>query len=134
MTRRNGALGWVVAGLGLLLCCCLVPYLISSVYSVASTLLQMPAATRWLWGDWLSTVIDPSGAMYRLMVEAPICCGGAVGLLLAVFGIVWVANGRESEEQEAAEETYEPAILAEAETPVEPAAEPDAEDIGRATW
>jgi hypothetical protein len=134
MTRRNGVLGWVVAGLGLLLCCCLVPYLISSVYSVSSTLLQMPAATRWLWGDWLSTVIDPSGAMYRLMVEAPICCGGAVGLLLAVFGIVWVVNGVEGEEQEAAEETYEPAILAEAETPVEPAAEPDAEAIERATW
>jgi hypothetical protein len=68
------------------------------------------------------------------MVEAPICCGGAVGLLLAVFGIVWVVNGVEGEEQEAAEETYEPAILAEAETPVEPAAEPDAEAIERATW
>lgn len=136
MNRRRGSLGWIVAGLGLLLCCCLVPYLISSVYSVASTLLQVPAATKWLWGDWLSTVINPNDPMYRLVVEAPICCGGAMGLLLAVLGIVWIANGGASEGQDLAEETYEPNVAAEAEATPVSAEEPEVQDqdIDRATW
>jgi hypothetical protein len=130
MNRRRGSLGWIVAGLGLVLCCCLLPYLISSVYSVASTLLQVPAATKWLWGDWLSTVINPNDPMYRLVVEAPICCGGAMGLLLTVLGIVSVLNIAEREEEDEVAEAYQPEA-----TPVPPE-EPEAQDrdIDRATW
>ena len=133
MNRRRDGLGWIVAGLGLLLCICLLPYLISSVYSVASTLLNVPAATRWLWGDWLSTVIAPDGMAYRLVVEAPVCCVGALGLLITVLGIVWLVSGREDGEPGAEEETYGAETPGEAETS-EPAREPVVPDIDRATW
>jgi len=133
MNRRRDGLGWIVAGLGLLLCICLLPYLISSVYSVASTLLNVPAATRWLWGDWLSTVIAPDGMAYRLVVEAPVCCVGALGLLIAILGIVWLVSGREDGEPEAAVETYEAGIAPE-DLATEPVDEPVVPDIDRATW
>jgi hypothetical protein len=135
MNRRRASLGWIVAGLGLVLCCCQLPYLISSIYSVASTLLQVPAATRWLWGDWLSTVFNPNDPMYRLVVEAPICCGGAIGLLLTVLGIVAVLNLAGSEDQEEAVDTVRTEIAAEADaTPSseEPIAQD--QDIDRSTW
>jgi len=133
MNRRRDGLGWIVAGLGLLLCICLLPYLISSVYSVASTLLNVPAATRWLWGDWLSTVIAPDGMAYRLIVEAPVCCVGALGLLIAILGIVWLVSGRVDGEPEAAVETYEADIPPE-DVATEPVDEPVVPDIDRATW
>ena len=133
MNRRRDGLGWIVAGLGMLLCICLLPYLISSVYSVASTLLNVPAATRWLWGDWLSTVIAPDGMAYRLIVEAPVCCVGALGLLIAILGIVWLVSGRVDGEPEAAVETYEADIPPE-DVATEPVDEPVVPDIDRATW
>ena len=133
MNRRRDGLGWIVAGLGLLLCICLLPYLISSVYSVASTLLNVPAATRWLWGDWLSTVIAPDGMAYRLVVEAPVCCGGALGLLIAVLGIVWLVSGRGNGVPEAEVGTYEADIPAE-DVVTRPVDEPIVPDIDRATW
>jgi TRAP-type C4-dicarboxylate transport system permease small subunit len=135
MNQRRGSLGWIVAGLGLLLCCCLLPYLISSIYSVASTLLQVPAATKWLWGDWLSGAINPNDPLYRLVVEAPICCGGALGLLLTVLGIVWVVNGRESEENAAAERSESTTVAGTEATPESTEAqEAPYQEIDRATW
>lgn len=130
MNRRTGSSGWIVGALGLLLCLCLLPYLISSIYSVASTLFRVDAATQWLWGDWLSTVLDPGGTAYRLLVEAPVCCGGAVGLLIMVLGVVWLVTSREDEEPQVPEETCE------AELPLEEdsADEPIVPDIDRATW
>lgn len=133
MNRRRDGLGWIVAGLGFLLCICLLPYLISSVYSAASTLLKVPAATRWLWGDWLSTILAPDGVAYRLVVEAPVCCGGALGLLITVLGIVWLVGGREDGEPEAEAETYEADIPAE-DVATGPVDEPIVPDIDRATW
>lgn len=132
MDRRRGGLGWVVAGLGMLLCICLLPYLISSAYSVAGALFQVETATQWLWGDWLSTVLDPGNAAYRLLVEAPVCCGGAVGLLITVLGVVWLVSGRGDEElgpEEATSETDLPVLdeVTEPEEPVIP-------DMDRATW
>jgi hypothetical protein len=132
MNRRRGSLGWIVAGLGLLLCICLLPYLISSVYSVASTLFHVDAATQWLWGDWLSTVIDPGGAAYRLVVEAPVCCGGAVGLLITVLGIVWLMGGRGDEDSRPEEEPFEGELLED--EAAEHREEPIVPDIDRATW
>jgi hypothetical protein len=136
MNRRRGSSGWIVAGLGLLLCICLLPYLISSVYSVASTLFQVDTVTRWLWGDWLSTLLDPNGMAYRLMVEAPVCCGGAVGLLLTVFGGLWLLNGRTEEEEEIGEALEAEEEACDAELPLEDDSldEPISQDIDRATW
>lgn len=132
MNRRRGSLGWTVAGLGLLLCICLLPYLVSSVYSVASTLFRVEAATQWLWGDWLSTVLDPGGTAYRLLVEAPVCCGGTIGLLITVLGALWLVGGRGEDELLPDEGPREE------EVPAEEAAEPDEEpivpDSERATW
>lgn len=135
MNRRRGSPGWIVAGLGLLLCICLLPYLISSVYSVTSTLFQVDAATQWLWGDWLSTLLNPTGTAYRLLVEAPVCCGGAIGLLLAILGGLWLLNGRAQEEQapevlETQEEVCDTEFPPEDDSPEEPIVP----DIDRATW
>lgn len=95
MERRGISLGIVIAGLGLALSCCLLPYLISSAYSVASVVLQVPDASKWLWGDWLSTVLDPTTGLYRLVVESPVCCVGVLGLLTTVVGVVWLVSGRD---------------------------------------
>jgi len=94
MERRGCGTGAVMLVLGLALSCCLLPYLISSVYSVMSTLLQEQPATQWLWGDWLSSIIPADNPLYRLLVEAPICCGAALALLVAVLGFVWLFNNR----------------------------------------
>ncbi len=60
MERRGCGLGCIIVGLGLLLSACLMPYLISSMYALVSTLLQVPAVPDWLWGDWLNTVVGES--------------------------------------------------------------------------
>ena len=102
MERRGCGLGCLLLGLGLVLSACLMPYLVSSVYSIASTLLQVPAAPNWLWGDWLNTVAGESDALYMFLAEGPICCVGAIGLLIIVLGLVIAisGSGREYELEE----------------------------------
>ena len=106
MERRGCGLGCVFAGLGLLLTLCLLPYLVSSVYSVASALLQVPTAPNWLWGDWLNTVFGQDALVYMLFAEGPICCVGAVGLLIIILGIVMVISGLGQGEEDYSEEEY----------------------------
>ena len=111
MERRGCGLGCIIAGLGLLLSVCLMPYLVSSVYALASTLFQVPAAPNWLWGDWLNTVVGESEFLYMLMAEGPMCCVGAIGLLIVVLGLVLMINGLGQGEEyeieaEYAEEEY----------------------------
>jgi hypothetical protein len=98
MERRGCGFGCIVAWLGLALGCCLLPYLISSVYSVVTALLQIPSV-NWLWGDWLSTVIDPSSSLYMLLAEGPVCCVGAIALLITVLGLVMTISNLGQVEQ-----------------------------------
>lgn len=104
MERRGCGLGCIITGLGLLLSLCLLPYLVSSVYSVVSALLQVPAAPNWLWGDWLNSVAGESDALYMLLAEGPICCVGAIGLLIIILGLVIAISGSGREEVEFEEE------------------------------
>ena len=106
MERRGSGLGCIIAGLGLILSCCLLPYLISSIYSIASSLLQVPAASTWLWGDWLGSVVGSGDALYMVMAEGPICCVGTIALLIIILGIVIMITGTGSEEVYYAEEEY----------------------------
>ena len=93
MERRGCGLGCVVAGLGLLLSCCLLPYLISSIYSIVSSLLQVPTATSWLWGDWINTVVGSNSSLYMILAEGPICCVGSIALLIVILGVVMTISG-----------------------------------------
>ncbi len=104
MERRGFGLGVSIAGLGLILSCCLLPYLISSVYSIAVGMLQMPAATKWLWGDWLNKVIGGSNPMYMVLAEGPICVAGIAGLLILVVGVLLAVGGIEEDDESYAEE------------------------------
>jgi hypothetical protein len=92
MERRGCGLGCIIAGLGLLLSCVLMPYFVSSAYSILAALLQVPAAPNWLWGDWLNTVVGGSDLLYMLLAEGPICCGAAITLLIIIFGFVLILN------------------------------------------
>jgi hypothetical protein len=133
--RRTNSLGCIIAGLGVGLAACLLPYLISSVYSVVSTLLQQSTATRWLWGDWLSTFVDPRGDVYRLLVELPICCVGAIGLLLIVLGVVLMLRVGEPDEEGLPPEEY---LLPEAEgeglRPPSPGPDSEDQDTSQPPW
>jgi hypothetical protein len=91
-------------GLGLLLSLCLLPYLVSSVYSVVSALLEVPSAPNWLWGDWVNSVAGESDALYMLLAEGPICCVGAIGLLIIILGLVLAISGAGQVEDEIEEE------------------------------
>jgi hypothetical protein len=93
MERRGCGLGCVIAGLGLILGCCLLPYLLSSIYSIITALLQVPAATNWLWGDWIGTIAGDSDALYMMLAEGPICCVGSIALLIVILGLVLVILG-----------------------------------------
>jgi hypothetical protein len=95
MERRGCGLGCVVALLGLLLSCCLLPYLLSSIYSIATAVLDVSSATTWLWGDWISTLplIGESDVLYMGLAEGPICCAGSLALLVVIFGVVAVISG-----------------------------------------
>jgi len=101
MERRGCSLGCIVALLGLILSCCLLPYLLSSMYSLITAVLPMETASNWLWGDWLSTlpVIGDSQALYMIFAEGPICCAGTLAFLLLMVGLVaLIINlGREEE-------------------------------------
>ena len=103
MERRGCGLGVSIAGLGLILSCCLLPYLISSAYSMGAALFQVPAAPKWLWGDWLNTTIGGSDPLYMLLAEGPICFAGIVGLMIIMVGIVLALGGMEEDDEYYAE-------------------------------
>lgn len=107
MERRGCGLGCIIAGLGLLLSVCLMPYLASSMYALASAMLQVPAAPDWLWGDWLNTVVGESDLLYMLMAEGPMCCVGAIGLLIVILGLVLMIVGLGQNDEYESEELYE---------------------------
>ena len=107
MERRGCGLGCIIVGLGLLLSLCIAPYLISSIYAMASTLIQASVPTDWLWGDWLNTVVRGNDILYMLLAEGPICCVGALGLLVVVLGVVLMISGVGQEEAYDLDEEYE---------------------------
>lgn len=112
MERGGRGTGCVIAGLGLLLSGFILPYLISSIYSVVSYLLQMPTASARLWRGWLRTVVEVDNPLYLILAEGPICCTGIVALLIVVLGALMMINslgGRESEYEEEEYEPFEPA-------------------------
>jgi len=91
--RRGLNLGCVVAGLGLVLSCCLLPYLVSSIYSVVGALISDTEAPTWLWGELANQLAGESNLLYILLTEAPICCVGTVGLLVIILGVVLLLGG-----------------------------------------
>jgi len=110
MEQRGCGLGCIIASLGLLLSCCLAPYLLSSIYSIVTAVLQVSAAPNWLWGDWLSTIFGESSGLYMIMAEGPICCVGGVGLLIVILGLMLMISGvgRSEEYIETYDEDYVP--------------------------
>jgi hypothetical protein len=72
---------------------CLLPYLISSIYSIVTALLEMEGVPDWLWGDWIYGLVGDSGATYMILAEGPICCVGALGFLIVVMGLVISIGG-----------------------------------------
>jgi hypothetical protein len=107
MERRGCGLGCIVVGLGLLLGLCLLPYLVSSIYTLVSVIFQVPVATTWLWGDWLNSAVG-RGELYLLLAEGPICCVGVVTLLIVVLGAVLLIGNLSPHEEEVDEEIYGP--------------------------
>ena len=106
MERRGCGLGVTIAGLGLVLSCCLLPYLISSAYSMVAALFQVPAAPKWLWGDWLNTTIGGSDPLYMFLAEGPICVAGIMGFMIVMVGVVLAIGGMgEDDESHAEDET-----------------------------
>jgi hypothetical protein len=97
----------VIAGLGLALGCCLLPYLLSSIYSIITSLLQVPAAPNWLWGDWIGTITGGSEALYMMLAEGPICCVGAIALLIVILGLVLAISGVPGGEPTEGQDLYE---------------------------
>jgi hypothetical protein len=93
MKRRGCGMGLIVTLLGLALSCCLLPYLISSIYSIVSAALQVPGTPNWLWGDWISSLVDTGTPLYMFLAEGPICCVGTLGLLIVILGIVSMISG-----------------------------------------
>jgi hypothetical protein len=93
MQRRSCGPGCIVAFLGLALGCCLLPYLVSSIYSIVTALLQVPATATWLWGDWLSTVVGSNQTLYMILAEGPICCVGTLSLLVLILGLFMFLAG-----------------------------------------
>jgi len=76
------------------LSCCLLPYLISSVYSVVGALVDSSQAPTWLWGELANQLAGESNFLYVLLTEAPICCVGTVGLLVIILGVVLLLGGK----------------------------------------
>jgi hypothetical protein len=99
MRQRGCGMGVIVTVLGLALSCCLLPYLISSIYSIVSAILQVPGAPNWLWGDWIGSVAGTGTPVYMFLSEGPICCVGILGLLTVVLGVVAVISGMGREEE-----------------------------------
>jgi hypothetical protein len=93
MKPRSYSPGCVVAALGLILSCCLAPYLISSVYSLVGAALGTPGAPTWLWGEWTDRLAGESNLLYMLLTEGPICCVGVIALLIIILGVVLTLGG-----------------------------------------
>jgi hypothetical protein len=106
MERRGCGLGCIILGLGLMLTLCLMPYLISSVYSLVAAILQVPVPANWLWGDWLNTAIGEYELLYMLLAEGPMCCVGTIGLLIVILGLVLMIIGIGQGGEEHAQEEY----------------------------
>lgn len=106
MQRQSCSLGCILLGLGLLLSCCLLPYLVSSIYSIVTALLQVPTAPEWLWGEWINALAGESEALYMLLAEGPICCVGGLGLLIVILGLVLAISGIGQPEETYIEEEY----------------------------
>jgi len=96
----------------MLLSCCLLPYLISSIYSIITALLQVQAAPAWLWGDWINTLVGGSDTLYMFFAEGPICCVGSLSLLVLILGLVLGISslGQPSASRPAQQYTYYPVI------------------------
>ncbi len=108
MERRGCGLGCVIACLGLAVSCCLLPYLTSSIYSIVNAIFQVPTAPKWLWGDWINTLVKGNHALYMLLSEGPICCVGALALLIVVLGVAVMIGSVGPGEEEYAGEMEEP--------------------------
>jgi hypothetical protein len=93
MERQSWRLGCILLGLGALLSCFLLPYLVSSVYSIAATLLEASTVPEWLWGTWIHALVGENNTIYMLLAEGPICCVGAIGLLIVILGLVLAVVG-----------------------------------------
>jgi len=100
MERRGCGVGCVFTTLGLILGCLLLPYLISSIYSIVSAVFQITSASTWLWGDWLGTTLGSSHPLYMFLAEGPICCIGTIALLILILGVVLMITGTGSSEEE----------------------------------
>ena len=119
MQRQSCSLGCILLGLGALLSCCLLPYLISSIYSIVTALLQVPSAPEWLWGEWIYALVGESEFLYMVLAEGPICCVGAVGLLVLILGLVLAVSGVGQPEEDYVEEEVVPYLEVEERYPGE---------------
>jgi hypothetical protein len=99
MERRGCGLGVSIAGLGLILSCFLLPYLISSAYAIVADLFQMEAVPNWLWGDWLNTAMGADHPLYMIVAEGPICCAGLVGVMILMVGVVLAFGGMDDDDE-----------------------------------
>ena len=106
MERRGCGLGCIIVALGLALSVCLLPYLISSIYSMATTVLNESAPATWLWGDLINQAVDAGTPLYMVLAEGPICCVGMLALLLVVFGLVIVIGSIGEREGTYSEDEY----------------------------
>jgi hypothetical protein len=102
--RRGFGLGCIIAMLGLVLSCCLLPYLMSSMYSIVTSVLQVPGTPGWLWGDLLNEMAESGSALYMLFAEGPICCVGSLALLIVIFGLVILITSLRARGEEPVEE------------------------------
>jgi len=93
MERRGCSLGCIIMALGLFLSLCLLPYLLSSIYAIVTALLNVEGVPDWLWGDWIYSLVGDNGALYMILSEGPICCVGALGLLVIILGLVLTISG-----------------------------------------
>ncbi len=112
MERRGCSLGCIITILGLVLSCCLLPYLLSSIYAIVTALLDVESVPAWLGGDWIHSLVGESPSLYMILAEGPICCVGTMGLLIIILGLVLAISGSGSPEAPLAAEqewTYEAA-------------------------
>jgi len=92
MEERRGLNLAVSSPPGLVLSCCLLPYLVSSVYSVVGALVNGSRHPPGCGENWQPTGGE-SNLLYILLTEAPICCVGTVGLLVIILGVVLLLGG-----------------------------------------